>query len=30
MKSLTVLLDWVYEEEFGFVKAFEWSKDSKI
>lgn len=19
--------DWVYEEEFGFVKAFEWSKD---
>ncbi|WP_439128148.1 S9 family peptidase [Polaribacter sp.] len=21
--------DWVYEEEFGFVKAFEWSKDSK-
>ncbi|MEN8965048.1 MAG: S9 family peptidase [Polaribacter sp.] len=21
--------DWVYEEEFGFVKAFEWSKESK-
>lgn len=21
--------DWVYEEEFGFVKAFEWSNDSK-
>jgi len=21
--------DWVYEEEFGFVKAFEWSTDSK-
>ena len=20
--------DWVYEEEFGFVRAFEWSKDS--
>ncbi|WP_207893805.1 S9 family peptidase [Tenacibaculum sp. M341] len=20
--------DWVYEEEFGFVKAFDWSKDS--
>ncbi|WP_111706466.1 S9 family peptidase [Lutibacter citreus] len=20
--------DWVYEEEFGFVKAFEWSNDS--
>ena len=22
--------DWVYEEEFGFVKAFEWSNDSKF
>jgi len=21
--------DWVYEEEFGFVKGFEWSPDSK-
>lgn len=21
--------DWVYEEEFSFVKAFEWSNDSK-
>ena len=21
--------DWVYEEEFGFTKAFEWSPDSK-
>lgn len=21
--------DWVYEEEFGFVKGFEWSNDSK-
>lgn len=21
--------DWVYEEEFGFTKAFEWSNDSK-
>ena len=21
--------DWVYEEEFGYVRAFEWSKDSK-
>ncbi|CAM1345079.1 S9 family peptidase [Tenacibaculum amylolyticum] len=20
--------DWVYEEEFGFVRAFDWSKDS--
>jgi len=23
------ITDWVYEEEFGFVKAFEWSNDSK-
>ncbi|UAM98707.1 S9 family peptidase [Polaribacter litorisediminis] len=23
------ITDWVYEEEFGFVRAFEWSKDSK-
>ena len=22
------ITDWVYEEEFGFVRAFEWSKDS--
>ncbi|MEI8114162.1 MAG: S9 family peptidase [Bacteroidia bacterium] len=22
--------DWVYEEEFGFSKAFEWSPDSKF
>ncbi len=22
--------DWVYEEEFGFYKAFEWSPDSKF
>ena len=22
------ITDWVYEEEFGFVKAFEWGKDS--
>ena len=22
------ITDWVYEEEFGFVKAFEWSKNS--
>ncbi len=21
--------DWVYEEEFGFTKAFDWSKDGK-
>ena len=23
------ICDWVYEEEFAFVKAFEWSNDSK-
>lgn len=23
------ITDWVYEEEFGFVKAFAWSPDSK-
>jgi len=23
------ICDWVYEEEFSFVRAFEWSKDSK-
>ena len=23
------ITDWVYEEEFGFVRAFEWSKNSK-
>ena len=23
------ITDWVYEEEFAFVKAFDWSKDSK-
>ena len=23
------ITDWVYEEEFGFVSAFEWSKNSK-
>jgi dipeptidyl-peptidase-4 len=23
------ICDWVYEEEFGFVRAFEWSGDSK-
>ncbi|QTD38831.1 S9 family peptidase [Polaribacter batillariae] len=23
------ITDWVYEEEFGFVRAFEWSKDSR-
>lgn len=22
--------DWVYEEEFGFVRAFEWSNDGKF
>ena len=23
------ICDWVYEEEFSFVRAFDWSKDSK-
>ncbi len=23
------ITDWVYEEEFAFVRAFEWSKDSR-
>ncbi len=23
------ITDWVYEEEFSFVKAYDWSKDSK-
>lgn len=23
------ITDWVYEEEFGFVRAFEWSKNSR-
>lgn len=26
-KIINGLTDWVYEEEFAFVKAFEWSKD---
>ena len=26
---LNGIADWVYEEEFAFVKAFEWSKNSK-
>ena len=28
-KVINGITDWVYEEEFGFVRAFEWSKDSK-
>ena len=28
-KIINGITDWVYEEEFGFVKAFEWSIDSK-
>lgn len=24
------ITDWVYEEEFAFVRAFDWNKDSKI
>ncbi|HAO14632.1 MAG TPA: S9 family peptidase [Tenacibaculum sp.] len=27
-KIINGITDWVYEEEFGFVKAFEWSGDS--
>ena len=23
------ITDWVYEEEFAFVRAFDWSADSK-
>jgi len=26
---LNGITDWVYEEEFAFVRAFDWSKDSK-
>ena len=29
-KIINGLPDWVYEEEFGFNKAFEWSPDSKF
>ncbi len=28
-KIINGLTDWVYEEEFAFVKAFEWSPDGK-
>lgn len=28
-KIINGITDWVYEEEFGFVRAFEWSADSK-
>ncbi|WP_408030007.1 S9 family peptidase [Tenacibaculum xiamenense] len=28
-KIINGITDWVYEEEFGFVRAFEWSGDSK-
>jgi len=27
-QTLNGITDWVYEEEFGFVKAFEWNSDS--
>lgn len=26
-KIINGITDWVYEEEFGFVRAFDWSKD---
>jgi dipeptidyl-peptidase-4 len=28
-KVINGITDWVYEEEFAFVKAFDWSTDSK-
>lgn len=28
-KIINGVTDWVYEEEFGFVKAFEWSPDGR-
>ena len=28
-QTLNGITDWVYEEEFGFVRAFDWSPDSK-
>lgn len=28
-KIINGTTDWVYEEEFAFVRAYEWSKDSK-
>ena len=28
-KIINGVTDWVYEEEFGFVRAFDWSKDSQ-
>ena len=28
-KIINGICDWVYEEEFSFVRAFEWSNDSK-
>jgi|TARA_B110000503_G_scaffold19010_1_gene28231 dipeptidyl-peptidase 4 len=27
-KTISGITDWVYEEEFGFVRAFDWSPDS--
>ena len=27
-KTINGITDWVYEEEFGFVRAFDWSPDS--
>jgi dipeptidyl-peptidase-4 len=29
-KIINGITDWVYEEEFAFVKAFEWSPDGKF
>ena len=27
-QTINGITDWVYEEEFGFVRAFDWSQDS--
>jgi dipeptidyl-peptidase-4 len=27
-QTLNGITDWVYEEEFGFVRAFDWQEDS--
>ncbi len=29
-QTLNGITDWVYEEEFGFVRAFDWSPDSNF
>ena len=29
-QTLNGITDWVYEEEFGFVRAFDWSPDTNF